>query len=85
METEDYKREKEKHRMTVKEKQGIAATMGYVNRKAWRNFKYAEHRKTRNTSLNQIPEFTIGSVRKGAPIFEPRRKKFKGWQRNQRR
>ena len=75
----------ETEKLTVKQKQGIAQTMGYVNRKAYRNFVFKAHRKTRNTSQNQIPEFTIGSVRKGAPTFEPRRKKFKGWQRNKAR
>ena len=66
----------------VKQQQGIAQVSGYVNRREYRKSIYADRRKTRNTQLNQIKEYTMGATRKGAPFYEPKRGKLKGWMKN---
>lgn len=88
METIGYKKSMTETKLSagekVKQRQGIAQTMGYVNRREYRKSIYADNRKTRNTSQKQVPTFMImaGARMSGIPCPPQRpRKKLKGWQK----
>ena len=71
-------------KMTVEQMRGIAQDHGYVNRKEYRKATIEDKRQRRDTSKSQVPVFLImggGARMSGAPIFIPKRRKKKYWQK----
>ena len=63
---------------------GAAQKAGYVNRRSYRHeVRELNRAKSKNTNKEQIPEYQImgGARMNGAPVYIPRRKKLKYYQK----